>query len=410
MSENIQVPQGWEVKKLGEVFKKVTEKNIHLKINTVLTNSAQFGVIPQNEFFDKSIATKENIDNYYILEMDNFIYNPRISKLAPAGPISRNKYGIGCVSPLYTVFKIHSNNNINFYEFYFKSNLWNRQAYNIANFGARFDRMNITDKDFFNMPIPVPPLEEQKKIAEILSLWDKAIEQKKELIAYKEKQKKGLMQALLTGKKRLQGFTDEWKTVKLGKVAETYGGLTNKTKKDFGNKGSKYISYLEIYQNYYLKKITNNYVLVKDNETQTELKYGDILFTLSSETPEEVGISCVILFEPKEKIYLNSFSFCLRLKENNILYPLFSAYIFRAKHIRKLVNKLAQGATRYNLSKINFLKLNIAIPTSLNEQKAIADILCKADEEIELLNKQLDLYTEQKKGLMQNLLTGKVRV
>ena len=218
------------------------------------------------------------------------------------------------------------------------------------------------------------------------------------------------MQALLTGKKRLNGFTDEWKITKLGEIAYTYGGLTNKTKNDFATNGSRYISYLDIYQNYYLNKPTNNYVTITENEIQTELKHGDILFTLSSETPEEVGISCVILFEPKEKIYLNSFSFCLRLKETNILHPLFSAYIFRAEHLRQSINKLAQGATRYNLSKTNFLKLNINIPTSLAEQEAIANILSNADEEIELLNKQLELYTEQKKGLMQNLLTGKVRV
>lgn len=277
-------------------------------------------------------------------------------------------------------------------------------------FANGITRYSLINASYKAVPVLLPPLEEQKKIAEILSLWDKAIEQTKELIAYKEKQKKGLMQALLTGKKRLNGFTDEWKTTKLGEIAYTYGGLTNKTKNDFGSNGNKYISYLDIYQNYYLNEPTNNYVTIAENEIQTELKHGDILFTLSSETPEEVGISCVILFEPNEKIYLNSFSFCLRLKENNILHPLFSAYIFRAEHLRQSINKLAQGATRYNLSKTNFLKLNINIPTSLAEQEAIADILSKADEEIELLNKQLALYTEQKKGLMQNLLTGKVRV
>lgn len=380
MSENIQVPQGWEVKKLGEVFKKVTEKNIHLKINTVLTNSAQFGVIPQNEFFDKSIATKENIDNYYILEMDNFIYNPRISKLAPAGPISRNKYGIGCVSPLYTVFKIHSNNNINFYEFYFKSNLWNRQAYNIANFGARFDRMNITDKDFFNMPIPVPPLEEQKKIAEILSLWDKAIEQKKELIAYKEKQKKGLMQALLTGKKRLNGFTDKWKTTKLGEVF-----------------------------NY---EQPNNYI-VKNNDYE---KYGIPVLTANKSfilgyTNENFGIYKnipVIIFDDftTDKKYIN-FPFKIKSSAIKILSAKSGNNIKFLYEFMTMIKFSPQDHKRYYIS--TYQHIEICIPT-LDEQKAIADILSSADKEIELLNKQLELYTEQKKGLMQNLLTGKVRV
>lgn len=401
MSENIQVPKGWEVIEFCNIVnlrnkKYIPNQNDNIKCIELECIEKENG----NLLYYINSNTQKSTKNYFY--KNDVLYG----KLRPY--LKKYFYATfdGVCSTEIWVF--NATNKIDSYYLFLiiQSNKFNQYT-NIST-GTRMPRAdwNIVS----NMPILLPPLEEQKKIAEILSLWDKAIEQTKELIAYKEKQKKGLMQALLTGKKRLNGFTDEWKTTKLGEVAETYGGLTNKTKKDFGNRGSKYISYLEIYQNYYLKKPTNNYVLVKDNETQTELEYGDILFTLSSETPEEVGISCAILFEPKEKILLNSFSFCLRLKENNILYPLFSAYIFRAKHIRKLVNKLAQGATRYNLSKASFLKLNITIPTSLDEQKAIADILLKVDEEIELLNKQLYLYTEQKKGLMQNLLTGKVRV
>ena len=402
MSENIQVPQGWEVKKLGEVFKKVTEKNIHLKINTVLTNSAQFGVIPQNEFFDKSIATKENIDNYYILEMDNFIYNPRISKLAPAGPISRNKYGIGCVSPLYTVFKIHSNNNINFYEFYFKSNLWNRQAYNIANFGARFDRMNITDKDFFNMPIPVPPLEEQKKIAEILSLWDKAIEQTKELIAYKEKQKKGLMQALLTGKKRLNGFTDKWKTIKLGECFKFLRG-EGLSKEMLDNNGKNYcILYGELYTTY--SEVISDIVSKTNYTTSILSKNGDVLIPCST-TTKAIDLATASSIKI-DNILIGG--------DINILRPTidinsdFIAY-YITNIIKKKIATYAQGTTIIHLYGKDIKPIKIKIPT-INEQNLIINIIKNADEEIQLLNKQLELYTEQKKGLMQNLLTGKVRV
>ena len=402
MSENIQVPQGWEVKKLGEVFKKVTEKNIHLKINTVLTNSAQFGVIPQNEFFDKSIATKENIDNYYILEMDNFIYNPRISKLAPAGPISRNKYGIGCVSPLYTVFKIHSNNNINFYEFYFKSNLWNKQAYNIANFGARFDRMNITDKDFFNMPIPVPPLEEQKKIAEILSLWDKAIEQTKELIAYKEKQKKGLMQALLTGKKRLNGFTDEWKTYQLGECFKFLRG-EGLSKEMLDNNGKNYcILYGELYTTY--SEVISDIVSKTNYTTSILSKNGDVLIPCST-TTKAIDLATASSIKI-DNILIGG--------DINILRPTidinsdFIAY-YITNIIKKKIATYAQGTTIIHLYGKDIKPIKIKIPT-INEQNLIINIIKNADEEINLLNKQLELYTEQKKGLMQNLLTGKVRV
>ena len=379
MSENIQVPQGWEVKKLGEVFKKVTEKNIHLKINTVLTNSAQFGVIPQNEFFDKSIATKENIDNYYILEMDNFIYNPRISKLAPAGPISRNKYGIGCVSPLYTVFKIHSNNNINFYEFYFKSNLWNRQAYNIANFGARFDRMNITDKDFFNMPIPVPPLEEQKKIAEILSLWDKAIEQTKELIAYKEKQKKGLMQKFIYPIKN--------------KTSYRIGDLFNLSR-------GRVISKQEIEENtgiypVFSSQTSNNGILGYINTYD----YDDELITWTTD-----GANAGKVFARKGKFNCTNVCGIGKPKSNNIC-----NLIYVSAFLNNITKRYVSYVGNPKLMNNVFEEIEIFLPP-IDEQKAIADILSSADKEIELLNMQLELYTEQKKGLMQNLLTGKVRV
>ena len=385
MANKIDIPNGWEVKKLGEVFKKINIKNKDKLITQVLTNSAQYGVIAQEEFFDKSIATKENINNYYILNIDDFIYNPRISKFAPAGPISRNKYKIGCVSPLYTVFKMTANYNIDFYELYFKSNIWNRQAYNIANFGARFDRMNITDTDFFNMPIPVPPLAEQEKIAEILSLWDKAIEHTKELIAYKEKQKKGLMQNLLTGKKRLHGFTDKWKTVKLGEVIDKdiiYKKGQSLTAEN-ANKGTipvvaagREIPYF--HNNYNFKNIIT---ISASGAYAGYIWYHNYPIWASD---------CNILYGQKD-IFDTIFLFYILKLQQNKLYS------------------LQTGGAQPHIYKNDICQLIIP-KISFNEQKAIADILCKADEEIELLNKQLDLYTEQKKGLMQNLLTGKVRV
>ena len=382
MAKNIDIPNGWEVKKLGEVFKKINIKNKNKLITQVLTNSAQYGVIAQEEFFDKSIATKENINNYYILNIDDFIYNPRISKFAPAGPISRNKYKIGCVSPLYTVFKMTANYNIDFYELYFKSNIWNRQAYNIANFGARFDRMNITDIDFFNMPIPVPPLAEQEKIAEILSLWDKAIEQTKELIAYKEKQKKGLMQNLLTGKKRLSGFTDEWKTTKLGEICKiTTGKLDANAMEENG--------------------IYPFFTCAKDVYRINTFAF-DTEALLISGNGANVGYIHYYMgkFNAYQRTYvLNNF------KEYIIF---LKYYLENYLHIRIDKEKKAGNTPYITLDTIS--NMNLYIPQYQNEQKAIADILCKADEEIELLKKQLDLYMEQKKGLMQNLLTGKVRV
>ncbi|WP_300707138.1 restriction endonuclease subunit S [uncultured Brachyspira sp.] len=355
MANKIDIPDGWEVKKLGEVFKKINIKNKDKLITQVLTNSAQYGVIAQEEFFDKSIATKENINNYYILSIDDFIYNPRISKFAPAGPISRNKYSIGCVSPLYTVFKMIVNYNINFYELYFKSNIWNKQAYNIANFGARFDRMNITDNDFFNMPISVPPLAEQEKIAEILSLWDKAIEQTKELIAYKEKQKKGLMQKYIYPTKN--------------KVSYRIGKLFNLSR-------GRVISKQEIEENQgiypvYSSQTSNNGILGFINTYD----YDDELITWTTD-----GANAGKVFARKGKF--NCTNVCgIAIPKNRDLCNLL--------YVTSFLNNITKKYVSY-----------VGNPKLMNN----------VFEEIELLNKQLDLYTEQKKGLMQNLLTGKVRV
>ena len=258
--------------------------------------------------------------------------------------------------------------------------------------------------------IPVPPLLEQQKIAEILSTCDKVIELKEKLIEQKKLQKKYLMQALLNPKspnfRRLSGFDKEWKEVKLGSLGKTYGGLNGKNKNDFGT-GKPYIPYVNIFNNSIINVNSFEYVEIGKNENQNRVKSGDIFFTTSSETPEEVGMSSVIL-ENIDELYLNSFCFGFRLYDFSKLNPNFAVYFFRSNIFRKILNKLAQGSTRFNLSKNNMMKTNIILPT-IKEQTAIAKILFTADKEINLLQKELEQQKLEKKALMQLLLTGKVR-
>ena len=161
----------WEEKKLGEIASKTNRRNRDLSISRVLTNSATEGVIDQNEYFDRDIAVRDNTDNYHIIEKDEFVYNPRISSSAPVGPISRNKIETGIMSPLYTIFRFKEG-DISFLEHYFSTSLWHAYLKGVANFGARFDRMNITTEDFFNMPIFLPSLAEQERIVKILDRFD----------------------------------------------------------------------------------------------------------------------------------------------------------------------------------------------------------------------------------------------
>lgn len=137
----------------------------------MLTNSAEFGVMDQRDFFDKEIATQGNLESYFVVELGSYVYNPRISATAPVGPISKNKVGTGVMSPLYTVFKFKDGGN-DFYEHYFKTTGWHTYMRQASSTGARHDRMAISSDDFMAMPLPVPTPKEQQKIAECLSSVD----------------------------------------------------------------------------------------------------------------------------------------------------------------------------------------------------------------------------------------------
>ena len=165
----------WEQRKLSEIAGKVTEKNTGLQYVETLTNSAEFGIISQRDFFDHDISKLGSLDGYYIVRNEDFVYNPRISTSAPVGPINRNKLGrTGVMSPLYTVFRPHDIDTT-YLEHFFKCGYW----YSFMNFngdsGARSDRFSIKDDVFFQMPIPVPHIEEQRKIGLFLTRLDHLI-------------------------------------------------------------------------------------------------------------------------------------------------------------------------------------------------------------------------------------------
>jgi len=146
-----------------------------MEIDETFTNSAEFGIISQKDFFDHDISNLENLNGYYIVDKDDFVYNPRISTFAPVGPINRNRLGRkGVMSPLYTVFKT-KNINKTFLEYFFKGSSWHSYMYLNGDSGARSDRFSIKDAIFMDMPIMCPEFEEQKKIGEMLFSLDHLI-------------------------------------------------------------------------------------------------------------------------------------------------------------------------------------------------------------------------------------------
>jgi len=187
----------WEEKKLGEIATKVIDKNFDLSVQEVFTNSAEFGVISQRDFFDHDIANTANIDGYYVIQNEDFVYNPRISVTAPVGPINRNNLGRkGIMSPLYTIFRTKNINTL-YLEWYFKTDCWHDFMYLNGDSGARFDRFSIKDIVFFEMPILFPAsVAEQQKIGEFFLKYDSLISaQQKEIDKLKDI-KKSLLQKM----------------------------------------------------------------------------------------------------------------------------------------------------------------------------------------------------------------------
>ena len=165
----------WEQRKLYEISDKVLEKNGNRVYSETFTNSAEFGIISQRDFFDKDITNENSIDGYYIVKNDDFVYNPRISAFAPVGPIKRNKLGRnGVVSPLYYVFRTHEIDST-FLEHFFSSDGWHRFMRLNGDSGARSDRFSIKDSVFIEMPIPFPLVEEQIRIGKMFDEIDNLI-------------------------------------------------------------------------------------------------------------------------------------------------------------------------------------------------------------------------------------------
>ena len=165
----------WEQRKLGELASKRIEKNTN-RIKETFTNSAEHGVVSQLDYFDHDITNDANIGNYSVVYPDDFIYNPRISAVAPCGPINRNKLGRnGVMSPLYTVFSVDDTIDKLYLEHYFKTSRWHQFMFLEGNSGARSDRFSISDSIFFEMPIQCPVLEEQELIASFFDHLDSLI-------------------------------------------------------------------------------------------------------------------------------------------------------------------------------------------------------------------------------------------
>ena len=245
-----------------------------------------------------------------------------------------------------------------------------------------------------------PNSEEQQKIASFLSLIDERIQTQNKILIHLKSLIESLNDSLSKQKIRINSNFENWKKVRLGDLGYTFNGLSGKTKEDFGN-GKRYIQYKQIFDSSKIAIENCGYVNVSENENQNSVKYGDIFFTISSETPDEIGMSSVLL-EDVKNVYLNSFCFGFRLNSFKELLPEFARFLFRSKVVRNEIKKLAQGSTRYNMSKTELLKLEILLP-SIKEQKEISAFLSSLYQKSQTEKAILEQLEMQKKYLLQQM-------
>ena len=251
---------------------------------------------------------------------------------------------------------------------------------------------NLSLRTIRGSKILLPSNEEQKKIARLFSLVDERIATQNKIIEKLESLIKGLNDSLYAqyGNDVLTSFSS---------LGFSYSGLSGKSAQDFGS-GKPFITYLNVYSNNIINEKDFQYVAIKDDEKQNVVEYGDVLFTLSSETPEEVGIGSVYL--GNENVYLNSFCFGIHIRNTKIAFPPYLSYYVSLTPFRKFIYPYAQGSTRFNLCKADFEKANIKLP-SLENQKRIYSILSHIESKTETEKSLLDLYNSQKQHLLRQM-------
>ena len=384
----------WEEKKIGDIFSKVKDKNKDGQNQNVITNSAEFGLINQRDFFDKDIAVDGKTENYTVIKTGDFVYNPRKSKQAPYGPF--NCYQLeedGIVSPLYTCLRPKGNADDKYLHWYFQSGSWYRFIYeNGAQNGARHDRVGMTDSLMQGIPVYLPQVvEEQQKIAEFLSTIDTVIEKQKETVSAWEERKKGVMQKLFNQEVRFKADDGsefpEWEEKKL---SEMFKKVIEKNRLD--------LPPLTIVQGYgtirrdeserriaYDEKGLKNYKAVQKDDFIVHLRS----FEGGLEIANQDGI-----VSPAYHVY----------RGNDEVHPSFYYPYFRSSSFIKGKLSICVTGVRdgKNIEMGSFDELLIPHPC-LAEQQKIADCLSSFDEVIEKQKATLAAWEELKKGLLQQM-------
>ena len=384
----------WNTALLSDYFVKSTKKNSDGMISNVICNSAKQGLIPQREYFDKDIANSDNTNGYYIIESNDFVYNPRKSADAPYGPISSYQYPeAGIVSPLYLCFRAKREINPLYFEWYFRSSAWHRYIYMSGDSGARHDRVSIKDDVFFAMPINVPSAKEQERISLFLDVIERRIETQRTLVETLKKYKRGVVRSLLSpehcGLKEVQ-----WQCDTIGNLGFFIKGAPL-SKADISKTGTPFILYGELYTTYH-EVITS---VVRKTEAVVEQVYhsmvGDVLIPTSGETSEEISTaSCIML---PGVILAGDLNIFRSTKIDGRIMSYMLNHIVNGN-----IARVAQGKSVVHVQASEISKIKISYPDP-ETQIRIIKILEAISNRIESCENELNQLTKMRSSLLQQL-------
>ena len=385
----------WEVSSLRNFFSKVNEKNARMLYSAVLTNSAEYGIIDQRDYFDFDVANSNNISGYYIVQPDDFVYNPRVSVTAPVGPINKNELGyIGVMSPLYLVFKINGINK-DYLCHYFKSNKWHKFMRISGNCGARFDRLSISDEQFVQMPIPYPiNSKEQQTICNYLEKIDKLISTASSRLASLKQVKEASLQAMFPQKGetvpkiRFKGFEGEWVITKAAEIFKTVN------ERNFS--GLPVLSATQDKGMVTRDSIGYNIFHEKSNEsTYKHIVPGQFVMHLRSFQGGFAHSAIEGICSPAYTI--------MEFKDKEVNHDLYWKYVLASKHFIKSLEMITYGIRDGRTISFDEFKEMVFLVPKVEEQQHIASYFTSLDKQIALQTQRLEKLRQIKAACLDKM-------
>ena len=396
----------WREYSISDLFTKIGDKNKDGQNTNVITNSAEFGLIPQRDYFDKDIAVEGNTGNYTIIQTGDFVYNPRKSSYAPMGPFNcYRQEEDGIVSPLYSCLRPKGVLNAEYLLWYFQTDKWYGYVNDHgAQNGARHDRVGMTDKILMGIPVTAPCEEEQKKIADFLSSVDDVIATSEQEVANLETQKKVVMKKIFSQEVRFKREDGSdfpaWEEVKIGQITNVFSS-SRVHKEEWTESGVRFFrssdvtSYFNGIENPNGKAYISEKLYEKLSAKSGKISRDDILITGGG----SVGIPYIV--SDNEPLYVKDADLlCIRSgvqHDSRYLYQFFLSSQFR-DYLGSISHKGA--IAHYTIVQVNATPLPLPC---LEEQQKIADFLSNFDEAIASAKKELELWKELKKGLLQQM-------